>query len=109
MGSALYSLDPKFLSQNIFIPQVQEDCEVSGICENSPDYPHEYVEALLAKVGLETSFFLELMPIGPLNVSIVSKLRFDSPPSNSFASIIYFFIIGHWRTMKLGSFHRLLS
>ncbi|KAL0882142.1 hypothetical protein ABMA27_000701 [Loxostege sticticalis] len=50
LGTALYSLDPKFLSQNIFIPQVQEDCEVSGICENSPDYPHEYVEALLAKL-----------------------------------------------------------
>ncbi|KAL0882143.1 hypothetical protein ABMA27_000702 [Loxostege sticticalis] len=48
--SAVIFPGPTSGTRKLFTPTITDNCNELGLCENSPDYPHEYVEALLAKL-----------------------------------------------------------
>jgi hypothetical protein len=47
---------------HVFVPEIPKECEEMGVCENIPNYPHEYVNSLISKVTkfIKIQFFLYL-------------------------------------------------
>ncbi|XP_063824474.1 uncharacterized protein LOC135074096 [Ostrinia nubilalis] len=72
--SAVVFPGPTSETRKMFSPQVSKECEEVGICENSPDYPHEYVEALLAKSNVKFNLDVDTPEIaqrgGPPSASV---------------------------------------